>query len=101
MWLLLSQTARRIPLPSQSQPPINAGKTNKPVHFAYVVASLPDGKTNPAPIAITTANACATGSCGFVNDDDIALIWLADQSMDQQVRDYLNANAVPLFIDEV
>jgi hypothetical protein len=36
-----------------------------------------------------------------VNDDDIALIWLADQTMDQQVRDYLNTNAIPLFIDEV
>jgi hypothetical protein len=83
------------------QSPINPLKTNKPGHFADVVASLPDGKTNPAAIAITSANACATGPCGFVNDDDIALIWLADQTMGQQVRDYLNANAVPLFIDEV
>ena len=83
------------------QSPINPVKTNKPGHFADVVAALPDGKTNPAAIAITTANACATGSCGFVNDDDIALIWLADQTMGQQVRDYLNVNAVPLFIDEV
>src|SRR5712671_986162 len=83
------------------QSPINPVKTNKPGHFADVVASLPDGKTNPAAIAITSANACATGSCGFVNDDDVALIWLADQTMGKQVTDYLNANAVPLFIDEV
>ena len=83
------------------QSPINPVKTNKPGHFADVVASLPDGTTNPAAIAITSANACATGSCGFVNDDDIALIWLADQTMGKQVTDYLNANAVPLFIDEV
>jgi predicted AlkP superfamily pyrophosphatase or phosphodiesterase len=83
------------------QSPINPVKTNKPGHFADVVASLPDGQTNPAAIAITTANACATGSCGFVNDDDIALIWLADQTLGQQVRDYLNVNAGPLFIDEV
>jgi hypothetical protein len=83
------------------QSPINPVKTNKPGHFADVVASLPDGTTNPAAIAITTANACATGPCGFVNDDDVALIWLADQTMGQQVADYLNTNALPLFIDEV
>ncbi len=83
------------------QSPINPVKANKPGHFADVVASLPDGKTNPAAIAITSANACSTGPCGFVNDDDIALIWLQDQTMGQQVRDYLNTNAIPLFIDEV
>jgi hypothetical protein len=85
------------------QSPINPVKTNKPGHFADVVASLPDGKTNPLALAITNANACTTGPCGFVNDDDIALIWLApaDQAMTQQIRDYLNTNAIPLFIDEV
>jgi predicted AlkP superfamily pyrophosphatase or phosphodiesterase len=83
------------------QSPINPLKANKPGHFADVVASLPDGKTNPAAIAITNANACATGPCGFVNDDDIALVWLADQTMAQQVRDYINTNAIPLFVDEV
>jgi predicted AlkP superfamily pyrophosphatase or phosphodiesterase len=83
------------------QSPINPVKTNKPGHFADVVASLPDGKTNPAAIAITSANACSTGACGFVNDDDIALIWLKDQTMDRQVRDYINRNALPLFVDEV
>jgi predicted AlkP superfamily pyrophosphatase or phosphodiesterase len=83
------------------QSPINPVKTNKPGHFADVVASLPDGTTNPAAIAITSANACATGPCGFVNDDDIALIWLADQTMGRQVTGYLNTHALPLFIDEV
>ena len=83
------------------QSPINPVKTNKPGHFADLVASLPDGKTNPAAIAITSASGCATSACGFVNDDDIALIWLADQTMGQQVTDYLNTNALPLFIDEV
>jgi hypothetical protein len=83
------------------QSPINPVKTNKPGHLADVVATLPDGTTNPAAIAITSANACGTGPCGFVNDDDIALIWLADQTMGQQVTDYLNTNAIPLFIDEV
>jgi predicted AlkP superfamily pyrophosphatase or phosphodiesterase len=83
------------------QSPINPVKTHKPGHFADVVASLPDGKINPAAVAITSANACGTGPCGSVNDDDIALVWLQDQTMDEQVRKYLNANAVPLFIDEV
>ena len=47
------------------QSPINPVKTNKPGHFADVVASLPDGKTNPAAIAVTSAAACATGPLRF------------------------------------
>ena len=83
------------------QSPINPLLPNKPGHFADVVASLPDGKTNQYAIAITNANACATGPCGFVNDDDIALIWLADQTLDSGARAYLNTNSKALFIDEV
>lgn len=82
------------------QSPINPLKIKKPGHFADVVASLPDGTTNPAAIAITSANACSTGPCGSVNDDDIALIWLADQTMDTAVQAYINTNAVPLYVDE-
>ena len=63
---------------------------------------MPDAGSNPAAIAIANANNCSTGSCGFVQDDDIALIWLQGQNATgQQVTDYLNTNAVPLFIDEV
>ena len=47
------------------------------------------------------AAACTTGSCGFVQDDDIALIWLKDQSQTPAAAAYLNANAGALFIDEV
>jgi arylsulfatase A-like enzyme len=36
-----------------------------------------------------------------VQDDDIALIWLGDQSQTGAVAVYLNANAQALFIDEV
>lgn len=82
------------------QAPINPVKTHKPGHFADLVAALPDGTTNPAAIAITSAGACSTGPCGSVNDDDIALIWLADQSMDAQAQAYINTNAIPLFVDE-
>src|SRR5262249_14650308 len=83
------------------QSPINPLKTNKPGHFADLVAALPDSSTNPGGIAIGAAAACSTGSCGFVQDDDIALIWLKDQSKTKAVSDYLNANANALFIEEV
>ena len=83
------------------QSPINPVKVNKPGHFADLVAALPDAGTNPAGIAIAGANNCSTGSCGFVQDDDIALIWLKDQSQSPEAAAYLNDNADALFIDEV
>ena len=83
------------------QSPINPVKVNKPGHFADLVAALPDATTNPAAQAIASAAACSTGSCGFVQDDDIALIWLQDQSKTKAVTDYLNTNAKALFIDDV
>ena len=83
------------------QSPINSVKVDKPGHFGDLVAGLPDGGTHPAAIAIVSAANCATGSCGFVADDDVALIWLQDQSMSHQVAGYLNTNANALFIDEV
>jgi hypothetical protein len=83
------------------QSPINPAKTNKPGHFAALVAALPDSTTNPGGIALAAAAACSTGPCGFVQDDDIALIWLQDQSQTKAVAAYLNANANALFIDEV
>jgi len=86
------------------QSPINPAKVNKPGHFADLVAALPDAATNAGAIAIAIANACsppAQQACGFVQDDDIALIWLQDQSQAQAAADYLNANAKALFIDEV
>ncbi|HXN94740.1 MAG TPA: alkaline phosphatase family protein [Candidatus Acidoferrales bacterium] len=86
------------------QSPINPTKINKPGHFADLVAALPDAATNGGAIAIANANACnppAQQACGFVQDDDIALIWLADQSQTAAAAAYLNANANALFIDEV
>ncbi len=95
------------------QSPINPTKVNKPGHFADLVAGLPDAATNPAALAIASANACpqpGQQACGFVQDDDIALIWLQDQSQTDAVAAYLNANAAApptcptcpgLFIDEV
>lgn len=83
------------------QSPINPVKVNKPGHFADLVATLPDAGTNSGAAAIASANACGTGACGFVQDDDIALIWLEHQSDTQAVADYLNTNAKALFIDEV
>ena len=43
------------------QSPINPVKVNKPGHFADLVAALPDAKTNPAALAIASANNCSTG----------------------------------------
>jgi arylsulfatase A-like enzyme len=84
------------------QSPINPVKINKPGHFADLIAALPDAGSNPAAIAIAGAANCPTGPCGLVQDDDIALIWLQGQNIsNQQVTDYLNTNAVPLFIEEV
>lgn len=83
------------------QSPINPVKTNKPGHFADLVAALPDAGTNPAAQAIAAAAACSTGPCGLVQDDDVALIWLQDQSQTKAVAEYLNTNANALFIDEV
>ena len=87
------------------QSPINPVLTNKPGHFADLVAALPDASTDPGGIAIANANNCSTGPCGFVQDDDIALIWLspADQAAGkgEAVRSYLNKNAKALFIEQV
>lgn len=88
------------------QSPVNPAKVNKPGHFADIVAALAvkQGATNdPGVVAIANANACSPPSqgCGFVQDDDIALIWLQDQSQTDAVTSYLNANAPALFIDEV
>jgi hypothetical protein len=83
------------------QSPINPVKVNKPGHFANLVAALPDGGTNPAALVMANAAACSTGPCGLVQDDDIALIWLPDQTQTPAVAAYLNQNANALFIDEV
>jgi hypothetical protein len=83
------------------QSPINPVKANKVGHFADRVATLPDAGTNPAALAIAAAAACSTGPCGFIQDDDVALIWLADQSQTPAVAAYLEANANALAIDEV
>jgi hypothetical protein len=83
------------------QSPINIAKLNKPGHFGDLVAALPGASTDPAAQAIVSAANCATGACGWVMDDDVALIWLQDQSQTAAVATYLNANAKALFIDEV
>jgi hypothetical protein len=83
------------------QSPINPAKVNKPGHFGDLVAALPGAATDPSAQALVSAANCATGACGLVMDDDVALIWLADQSQTSTVAAYLNANAKALFIDEV
>jgi hypothetical protein len=84
------------------QSPINLAKLVKPGHFADLVCNVSDCTSNEAAQIITNAgNNCPEGPCGFVQDDDIALIWLPDQSKTRLVTDYLNQNATALHIDEV
>jgi len=83
------------------QSPINPELVNKPGHFADLVAALPDASSSPAAAAIAVAANCPGPVCGMVQDDDVALIWLGDQTQTQLVANYLNANAKALFIDEV
>lgn len=83
------------------QSPINPAKVNKPGHFADLVAALPDGQSNIYALAIQSAANCATGPCGFVNDDDVALIWLANQTYDASTTAYINTNANALFAENV
>jgi hypothetical protein len=81
------------------QSPIDPGKTNKPGHLADLVAAL--DSSSAGALAIAGAAACATGPCGFVQDDDVALIWLQDQGQTKAAADFLNANAKALFIEYV
>ena len=83
------------------QSPIDPAKTSKPGHFADLVAALPDAGANPAARAIAAAARCTSGPCGFVQDDDLALIWLKDQNQTAAVAAYLNANAKALSIENV
>jgi arylsulfatase A-like enzyme len=83
------------------QSPISPVKVNKAGHFADLLAALPDAGSNPAALALARAGACTTGACGFIMDDDVALIWLEDQSQAPAVAAYLEANARALFIDTV
>jgi hypothetical protein len=84
------------------QSPINPVKVNKATHFADLVGSL---TVDPADAAtqqiIVDAGNCGTGPCGFISDDDIALIWLPDQSKTNVVTDFINRHAKELFVDEV
>ncbi len=84
------------------QSPINLAKLVKPGHFADLVCVISDCGTNEAAKIITDAgNNCPEGPCGFVQDDDVALIWLPDQNKTKLVADYLNRNAKALYIEDV
>jgi predicted AlkP superfamily pyrophosphatase or phosphodiesterase len=84
------------------QSPINPVKTNKPGHFADLVFGLDNN--NPIGIVVNNAgNNCNSGPCGFVQDDDIALVWFpaGQQGLTKSAADYFNAHASELFIDQV
>jgi arylsulfatase A-like enzyme len=85
------------------QSPINPVKVNKPGHFADLVAGLTpaNGAEAAAQKTLNIANNCGSGPCGFVQDDDIALIWLQDQTQTANVAALINNHARELFVDEV
>jgi predicted AlkP superfamily pyrophosphatase or phosphodiesterase len=83
------------------QSPINPAKLVKPGHFADLVCVVSDCSSNEAAQIINTAGNCPEGPCGWVQDDDIGLVWLPDQSKTALVASYLNQNAPALHIDEV
>jgi arylsulfatase A-like enzyme len=83
------------------QSPINPVKLNKVGHLGDLVATLPGAATDPAAQAVIGAANCGTGPCGAISDDDVALIWLADQSQGAAVASYLNTNAKALAIEQV
>ncbi len=85
------------------QSPINPVKINKPGHFADLVAGVTP--TSSAEIAalktLNIAANCGSGPCGFVQDDDIALVWLQDPTQAANVAALINNHAKELFVDEV
>ena len=85
------------------QSPINPLKINKPGHFADLVAGLTAANSaeTAAKKALNVANNCGSGPCGFAQDDDIALIWLQDQTQTANVAALINNHAKELFVDEV
>jgi hypothetical protein len=85
------------------QSPINPVKVNKPGHFANLVVGLTAANSaeTAAKMAVNIANNCGNGPCGFVQDDDIALIWLQDQTQTANVAALINNHAQELFVDEV
>jgi predicted AlkP superfamily pyrophosphatase or phosphodiesterase len=85
------------------QSPINPLKIKKPGHFANLVAKLTPGNSAEAAAIKTMniANGCSSGPCGFAQDDDIALIWLQDQTQTANVAALINNHAQELFVDEV
>jgi len=74
------------------QAPIDPSKVNKLGHLQDLVAALPGSGGNTAAQAIASA---------AVTDDDVALIWLQDQSQTDAVADFLRANQKALFIQDV
>jgi hypothetical protein len=85
------------------QSPINLAKLVKPGHFVDFVCKISNCTTNEAAKIISDAGNCPEGPCGWVQDDDIGLIWLpaGQQDKTKLVADYLNENAPQLLIDEV
>jgi predicted AlkP superfamily pyrophosphatase or phosphodiesterase len=73
------------------QAPIDPLKTSKPGHLQDMVGALADSSSAAAQAIINAGE----------NEDDVAMIWLKDQSQTEAAAQYLRDNAAALQIQEV
>jgi len=81
------------------QTPIDPSLVRKPGHFVDLVSANNDG--SDAASQLLTAGNCGSGNCGLIQDDDVALIWLPDQSKTAEVAKWLKDHTGALYIQQV
>ena len=81
------------------QTPIDPSLVRKPGHFVDLISANSDG--SDAASQLLTAGNCGSGNCGLIQDDDVALIWLPDQSKTAEAAEWLNDHAGALYIQKV
>src|SRR5215470_3917505 len=88
----LSDTTLIIVSAKHGQAPVDPLLVNKPGKLESLVSALPGAGSDPAAAAIAAAT---------ITEDDVTLLWLADQSQTEQVASYLRKNAGALHIQQV
>jgi len=86
------------------QSPINRANLNKPGHLPISwqrYRPQPIRRTLRRRLPLPRRTHVLPAPAVFAQDDDIALLWLADQSQAPAVAAYLNRHVTELFIDEV
>ena len=88
----LSDTTLIIVSAKHGQAPVDPLLVNKPGKLESLVSALPGAGSDPAAAAIAAAT---------ITEDDVTLLWLADQSQTEQVASYVRKNARALHIQQV